>query len=128
MQLAEFTEGLMFQNRKIVKSWGREWEMMMLPTFSLSSPNSGGWQRLVFDWGKSMSHPHAQIAFAFMDNHSIHINKIVFRNKVYAVSDIRNCRSGRKAAIVRESGNATFGDCTLIDALMAQEFPNKSTV
>lgn len=117
----------MLQNRKLITMWGREFAMMMLPTFSLSGTNHGGYRRLVFDWGKSMSHPHADIAFAFMEPYSVHIDRLVFRNKVYMVSGIRNCRSGRKAAMVREAGQATHSDCALIDALMAQEFPNKST-
>ena len=113
--------------RKTVTAFGREYHLMMLPVFSLSMPSNGS-QRMVFDWGKSLSHPHADIAFAFMEPWGSRINKIIFKNQTFDVRKITKCRSGRKAAILVPWGVASSSDATVIEKLLATEFPHKTTV
>lgn len=121
----------MFSNhfsRRSVTAYGREHHMMMLPVFSLSMPSKTGTRRMVFDWGKSLSHPHAEIAIAFLEPWSYHIQKVIFKNQAFEIKTISRCRSGRRAAIVAPWGPPSSLDLVVIEKLLAQEFPQKTTV
>lgn len=98
--------------------------MMMLPTFSISRPKQDGTQRLVFDWGKSIAHPGADIAFAFLASEGgQYIQTLVFRDIAYTVHDLKDCRSGRIAAILKLRGPVDKFEDALITELVRQEFP-----
>ena len=116
-----------FSFRRSVDAYGREYHLMMLPVFSLSMPSNGS-RRMVFDWGKSLSHPHAEIAIAFLEPWSARISKIIYKNQAFEVRKISKCRSGRKAAIVVPWGPPSSHDLVVIEKLLAQEFPYKTTV
>lgn len=98
--------------------------MMMLPTFSLSRPKENGIQRLVFDWGKSIAHPGADIAFAFLASESGQfISTLVYKDIAYDVCGIKDCRSGRLAAKIKARGPVDKLEEALITELVRQEFP-----
>jgi hypothetical protein len=113
--------------RLTVRIFDREHHLMMLPVFSLSMPSDGS-QRMVFDWGKSLSHPHADIAFAFLELWGNRIAKVVFKNQSFEIKKISKCRSGRKAAILVPWGPPSSTDLAIIEKLLAVEFPHKTTV
>jgi hypothetical protein len=113
--------------RKTVVAFGREHHLMMLPVFSLSMPSNGS-RRMVFDWGKSLSHPNADIAFAFLEPWGNRISKVVFKGQAFEIKKISKCRSGRKAAILVSWGTPTSSDLVVIEKLLAVEFPHKTTV
>ena len=113
-------------NRRTIKVFGRTYNILILPVLSLSNPDLYRNRRLVFDWGKSISHPHAKIAFAILKSHN-YISRLIYDNTVYEILGITDCRSGRKAATIRYIENVGTGYQDIIDALMIQEFP-KNTV
>jgi hypothetical protein len=109
-------------HRKLVKFHGHEFALMLLPVFSLSHPDRLGNSRLVFDWGKSLSHPRAQIAVGILSSpFSQYVKRLIYRGNEYGVSNLRKCRSGRMAARVYNLGRAKKEDIQLIDRLMKQE-------
>jgi len=108
-------------NIKPIKLYGRIHNIMILPVLSLSRPDLNNEQRLIFDWGKSLSHPNANIAFAFMKR--TYISALAYGSNMYTISVIKNCRSGRKAATVQCMGPISHGHRAVIDEFMSQEFP-----
>lgn len=109
---------------KVVSVHGYNYRVMILPVLSISHPDKRFSRRLVFDWGKSMSHPKATIAFAVLKEYGLHIQYIIYDNKTYTVDTVKICRSGRKAAYIRRINLLNMND--IVDALMAQEFPCKN--
>ena len=94
-------------------------EVILLPVFSLSNSDKSTIQRLVFDWGKGLSHPHASPAFAISRKGSSRISRIIFKGYSFNVLNILGCRSGRLAAYVQKTGPASYSDNKLIDTAMA---------
>ena len=80
-------------NRYQTTVYGREHNLLLLPVLSLSNPSKNNTRRLIFDWGKSISHPKANIAFAFVKGS--HILFLVYNNRMYTIDNIVKCRSGR---------------------------------
>lgn len=109
---------------KIVEVAGRTYRIMILPVLSISNPNKHNEKRLVFDWGKSISHPQATVAFAILKKYGFYITRLVYNNKVYIINSIQTCRSGRKAAYITDAGQIDVHTSNIIDTLMAQEFPS----
>ena len=112
--------------RKVVTVYDREYGLMLLPTFSVSKPDAEGVSRMVFDWGKSISHPRAEIAFAILDNpYGQHIEYIVYKDCMYSLTRPTKCRSGRMATKIRKTGPVGFYAKRIIDTFLAAEFPTK---
>lgn len=110
-------------HRRVVEWAGQKFTLMLLPMFSLSKPDNSGKQRLVFDWGKSLPHPNAQIAIAILaDNKGQYIRTLVIDDVAYNVTQIKKCRSGRCAAQLEKVGPVYPFDQDLIKKLIEQEF------
>lgn len=123
----------LFSNKKFVEHQGQDFGVLLLPVLSISKPTPdprhGGilTQRLVFDWGKSLSHPNAKIAFGMLTRPGgQYFQHMIIGDNNYAVMDgIQKCRSGRLAAIIHKDGQASLFDMQLIQKALAQEFPQK---
>lgn len=122
-----------FANKKLVEHHGFDYGILILPVLSLSKPSPdprfGGipTQRLVFDWGKSLSHPNAHVAFGMLTRPQGHyFERLIIGDNQYAiVGSISTCRSGRKAAIIVKESQASPFNMELINKALAQEFPSK---
>lgn len=120
-----------FDNRKLVEHQGHLFGVLILPVLSISKPSpdprfgSVYTQRIVFDWGKSLSHPSARVAFGMLTRPEGHyFPHIIINDKQYLIEGvIQRCRSGRRAAIVTRGGSASMFDTQLIQKALAQEFP-----
>jgi hypothetical protein len=111
-------------SKKFVEHHGYDYGVLILPVLSVSKPSRNNTQRVVFDWGKSISHPNAHIAFGMLATiEGQYFPHIIINENKYIVHNIMNCRSGRKAAIVSKDGPASLFDMGLIKKALAQEFP-----
>lgn len=120
-----------FNNRKSVIHQGYEFSLLLLPVLSVSKPSfdkhyNTHTQRIVFDWGKSLSHPAAKVGFALLTSPTSHFFKyVVIGDNKYSIIKMQKCRSGRVAAVVSKEGPASLFDNKIIQAALAQEFPTK---
>lgn len=122
-----------FSTHKIVEYQGHDFGVLILPVLSISKPSPNPLhplsltQRLVFDWGKSLSHPNAKIAFGMLTRPGGHYfpHLVIGENNYLVFGAIQKCRSGRLAAIVKKDGPASTFDLQLIQKALAQEFPSK---
>ena len=120
-----------FNNKKFVEHQGYDFGVLILPVLSISKPSPNPrhgnilTQRIVFDWGKSLSHPNAKIAFGMLTRPGGQFFPYLVIGEIqYTVMDqIQKCRSGRRAAIIHKSGEATVFNLQLIKKALAQEFP-----
>ena len=113
--------------KRIINHWGRSYALMILPIFSVSRPDPKGTKRIVFDWGKSLTHPNAKIGFAILRSPMGQwIERLIISDNVYMIERIKRCRSGRVAIWVCKTGRASDLDRQLIKKLMDSEFPNQS--
>jgi len=104
--------------KRVVKFEGQLYRIMILPIFSLSTPNKYNESRMVFDWGKSLSHPSAKIGFAFIASGQ-YINRIIFDDhSYYLVNKPRKCRSGRLSARVVPKSEVDPNDLLIISTLL----------
>ena len=108
-------------NRKIVVINSQPHGVLILPIFSLSKPKIGR-SRMVFDWGRGLAHPRAKIAFAILNTHVGNwLDRIIYENITYKITDIRKCRSGRMAATIEKMYDVNNYDNNIIRAVLAQE-------
>lgn len=122
-----------FSTNKIVEHQGHEFGVLILPFLSISKPspdprhNNLLTQRIVFDWGKSISHPNAKIAFGMLAKPTGHymLHIIIGENKYVVMGSPQKCRSGRLAAMLCKDGPASTFDLQLVQKALAQEFPGK---
>jgi hypothetical protein len=115
-----------FSTHKVVEHQGHDFGVLILPVLSISKPNMDMRQRVVFDWGKSLSHPNARIAFGMLTRPGGHFfEHLIINENTYVVMALQKCRSGRMAAIVCKDGPASTFNLQLIQKAMAQEFPSK---
>lgn len=121
-----------FNNRKHVIHQGLEFSVLLLPVLSISKPSFDKQrnlhlQRIVFDWGKSLSHPDAKIAFAMLTSPTSHYftHLVIGDNKYSIVGTMQKCRSGRVAARVFKDGSPTTFDTQIIQKVLVQEFPHQ---
>lgn len=86
---------------------------------------------MVFDWGKGLAHPRAKIAFAILnDEYSNWIERLIYEDNTYHITQINKCRSGRLAAQVQNVYPINQYDSKIIEEVLKQEFPDapKNTV
>lgn len=122
-----------FSTHKVVEHHGHDFGVLVLPVLSISKPSPDPrhgvavTQRIVFDWGKSLSHPNAKIAFGMLTRPGGHFfqHLIIGENNYVVMGQIQKCRSGRLAAIVCKDGQASTFDLQIIQKALAQEFPSK---
>jgi hypothetical protein len=120
-----------FSTHKVVEHHGHEFGVLILPILSISKPSRDSrhnvvTQRMVFDWGKSLSHPNAKVAFGMLTRPGGHyFQHMVMGDNNYVVMEVTKCRSGRLAAIVCKDGPASLFDSQLVQKVLAQEFPSK---
>lgn len=105
---------------KTIKVNGIYHYVMMLPILSVSRPNNNGICRIIFDWGKSLAHPCAMIAFAIM-RYNQHIERLIFNNNEYVIYSVDKCRSGRLAMYASKVGAAQEYDINIISLFMNSE-------
>lgn len=117
-------------NKKSVEHLGHSFGVLILPVLSISKPSPDSRfgealiQRVVFDWGKSLSHPNAKVAFGMLTRAGgQYFQHIIFGDNQYVVHQLKDCRSGRKAALVSKYGQASSFDLQIIQKALAQEFP-----
>lgn len=122
-----------FSTSKVVEFHGHDFGVLIMPILSISKPSPNPLynglltQRIVFDWGKSLSHPNAKIAFGMLTKPGGHYfpHIILGENNYIVMGSPQKCRSGRLAAIVHKDGPAISFDLQVIQKVLAQEFPNK---